>query len=113
MAESTGAISAQIRKIIFTKYNDPEEKFTNDELFAELQKEGTVDKSAIIDDMEPHFAQLCDAGLMRNIAQNFTTQWFKLFEPLQEAKCASCGKLNHTAKSEEQKCLYCGASMQT
>ena len=100
-------ISNQIRKIIFEKYNDPDTRFTNDEVFAVLQQNNLVDKSLIIDDMEPHFEDLCSSGMMRNIAQNFTTQWFKLFEPLEEKKCSSCGMQNFLSKSEESNCLYC------
>ena len=39
-----------------------------------------IDPTMTIDDMEVYFKELCDSELLRNIAQNFTTQWFKLFE---------------------------------
>jgi hypothetical protein len=102
------AIQLHIRQIIFEKYNDPDTKFTNDEVFADLQKNSAAEKSLMIDDMEPHFAALCDAGLMRNIAQNFTTQWFKIFEPLEKVNCQSCHKDMHVNKSEEKTCPGCG-----
>lgn len=111
MASAQSTIPVQIRKVIFEKYNDPDTRFTNDEVFAALQKSGAVGQSATIDDMEVHFAGLCDLGIMRNIAQNFTTQWFKLFEPLEEIKCGSCGAQSHLSKSEERKCLFCNASI--
>lgn len=100
-------ISSHIRNVIFEKYNDPDTRFTNDDVFAVLQQKGLVDKSMIIDDMEPHFEELCNSGLMRNIAQNFTTQWFKLFDPLEEKTCSSCGTQNLLSKAEEQNCLSC------
>ncbi len=71
-------IPLQIRKIIFEKFNDVNLRFTNDEIFEVLKNDG-LDDSITIDDMEPHFKQLHDEGLIRPIAQNFTTQWFKIF----------------------------------
>lgn len=106
MDDST-QIQLQIRKIIFEKYNNPDIRFTNDEIFTILQKDDTVDKSLTIDDMEPYFAELCKLGLMRNIAQNFTTQWFKLFGPLEAVKCPSCQVQIYINKSEEKNCPGC------
>lgn len=100
-------ITNHIRKIIFEKYNDPDTRFTNDEVFTILQQNNLIDKSMIIDDMEPHFDELCNSGLMRNIAQNFTTQWFKIFDSLEEKQCTSCGLQNFLSQSEEQNCLSC------
>lgn len=97
-------IQLQIRKVIFEKYNDPDIRFTNDEVFAILQKDGAIDKSLTIDDMEQHFTSLCDAGMMRNIAQNFTTQWFKIFEPLEKLNCQSCHTEIYVSKSEDRIC---------
>jgi hypothetical protein len=107
MGDSQSAIPTQIRKVIFEKYNNPDSRFTNDEIFEVLQKAGAVSQSVTIDDMEPHFDVLCDSGMMRSIAQNFTTQWFKLFDSLEEVKCPSCGEQNYISKSEERKCLFC------
>lgn len=97
-------IPLQIRKVIFEKYNDPDIRFTNDEIFSILKKDGIIDNSITIDDMEQHFKTLCDAGVMRNIAQNFTTQWFKLFEPLEKINCPACHVEVHLGKSEDRIC---------
>lgn len=110
MSESK-TIPLQIRKIIFEKYNNDDVRFTNDEIFEFLQKNGTIAKSLTIDDVEQHFAELCNSGVMRNIAQNFTTQWFKLFEPLEEFKCASCQRQSYINKSDERSCPSCGKSI--
>jgi len=106
-------ILLEIRKVIFEKYNDPDARFTNDEIFEVLQKDNTIEKSITIDDMEQHFATLCNAGIMRNIAQNFTTQWFKIFDPLEKISCQSCHKDMHVNKSEEKTCPNpaCGKSI--
>lgn len=104
-------IPSQIRKIIFEKYNNGDIRFTNDEIFAVLQQNEMIDKSLTIDDVEQHFTELCDSGVMRNIAQNFTTQWFKLFEPLEEFKCASCQVQSYINKTDERSCPHCKASI--
>src|SRR3990172_1871161 len=85
-------ISIQIRKVIFDKYNDPELRFTNDEIFEIIKNNGDVDKSWTIDDMEKYFQDICDSGLVRNIAQNFTTVWFKLFNSIEKIQCNSCNQ---------------------
>jgi hypothetical protein len=97
-------IALQIRKVIFEKYNDPDTRFTNDEVFTVMQKDGAIDKSLTIDDMEQHFAGLCKIGLMRNIAQNFTTQWFKIFDPLEKQTCPACHTEIYINRSEERIC---------
>ena len=100
----TTPIALQIRKIIFEKYNDVDTKFTNDEIFEIIQKNGDVDKSWIIDDLEPFFKDICDTGLARNIAQNFTTIWMKLFDPVEKIHCNACNHDVYLGISEEQLC---------
>ena len=43
-------LELQIRKIIFEKFNDPDKKFTNDDVFEILKSNGDIDPSWIIDD---------------------------------------------------------------
>jgi hypothetical protein len=97
-------IQTQIRKIIYEKFNDPEKKFTNDEIFEILKNNGDVDKSWTIDDMEKYFLEICDSGLVRNIAQNFTTIWFKIFDSIDQIQCKSCNHEIHLGKSESRIC---------
>ena len=103
-------VSLEIRNIIFEKFNS-EERFTNDQIYAELKSSGKIEKSLTIDDMEKYFSKLCEIGIMRNIAQNFTTQWFKLFEPLEKIFCPSCKSESPINKSEEKNCPLCNASI--
>ena len=102
--EPSVPILNQIRKIIFEKYNDPELRFTNDEIFEKLKNNGDMDKSWTIDDMEKYFQEICDAGLVRNIAQNFTTIWFKLFDSVEKIHCNSCNEDAYLGKSESRIC---------
>lgn len=106
MGEFTPSIPVpiQIRKIIYENFNDTENRFTNDEIFELMKKKGDVDPSWIIDDTEKYFQEMCDSGLMRNIAQNFTTMYFKLFDVIEKLSCDSCGLEVFLAKSEDRIC---------
>ena len=97
-------IALQIRKIIFDKFNDVDTKFTNDEIFEILKSNGDIDPSWIIDDTEPFINEICDSGLARNIAQNFTTIWLKLFDPIEQLHCSACNNDIHLGTSEERVC---------
>ena len=97
-------IALQIRKIIFEKYNDTDLRFNNDEIFEIIKKNGDVDPSWTIDDMESYFQEICDKGLTRNIAQNFTTLWFKLFDPVEKLTCPNCNQEIFLGTSEEKVC---------
>ena len=90
-----------------------EDLFNNDQIFEILKKNDMIDQSLTIDDMEAYFKELCDSELLRNIAQNFTTQWFKLFEPLQKIQCNSCKKDNFITQSENKVCKNpdCGSNL--
>ena len=97
-------ISLQIRKIIFEKFNDVDGRFSNDEIFATLKENGDIDSSWIIDDVEPFFKELCDSGLVRNIAQNFTTIWLKLFDTVEKLHCNTCNQDIYLGASEDRIC---------
>jgi len=106
-------IQIQIRKIIFEKFNDPEVRFTNDEIFELIKKNDDIDQSWIIDDMEPFFREICDNGLTRNIAQDLTTIWLKLFDNVEKLHCDSCNNDVYLGKSEDRVCpnLDCKATI--
>ena len=97
-------IELQIRKIIFEKFNDVDKKFTNDDIFEILKSEGDIDPSWIIDDTESFFMGICDSGLVRNIAQNFTTIFLKLFDPVEKLYCDSCNHDIYLGNSEKRVC---------
>ena len=111
--QPTGKIQDQIRKIIFEKFNDTELRFSNDEIFEIIKNNGDVDKSWTIDNMEKYFQEICDSGLVRNIAQNFTTIWFKLFDSVEKIQCKSCNQEIYLGKTEARICTNsdCKASI--
>ena len=98
-------IALQIRKIIFEKFNDIDTNFTNDEVFEILKKNGDFDPSWIIDDTESFFNEICHSGLVRNIGQNFTTMYLKLFDPIEKIHCNACNQDNYLGSSEERVCI--------
>ena len=106
-------ITTSIRKVIFENFNDNDLRFNNDQIFEILKKDQMIDSSLTIDDMEVYFKELCDTELLRNIAQNFTTQWFKLFEPLEKIQCNSCKKESYITQSENRTCQdsSCGSTL--
>mgnify|MGYP000312003909 FL=1 len=97
-------VTIDIRKIIFENFNDLDLRFNNDQIFEILKQNKNIDQSLTIDDMEIYFKELCDAELLRNIAQNFTTQWFKLFELFEKIECKSCKNENYLTSSEKMIC---------
>ena len=105
-------ITTSIRKVIFENFNDIDLRFNNDQIFEILKKNQIIEPSVTIDDMEVYFKELGDAEILRNIAQNFTTQWFKLFEPIEKIQCDSCKKESYITSSENRICQNssCGST---
>ena len=98
------SVTIHIRKVIFENFNDLDLRFNNDQIFEILKQNKNIDQSLMIDDMEIYFKELCDAELLRNIAQNFTTQWFKLFELFEKIECMACKNENYLTSSEKMIC---------
>lgn len=103
MTISSVALPLQIRKIIYDKFNDVNLRFTNDEIFELLRNDG-LDSTLTIDDVEQYFNQLRDGGLIRQIAQNFTTNHYKLFDVVEKIKCNSCNQEIYLGKMEPRVC---------
>jgi len=105
-------ITTSIRKVIFENLNGADLRFNNDQIFEILKQHEMIDQSLTIDAMEVHFKELCDTEILRNIAQNFTTQWFKLFEPIEKIQCNLCKKESYLVSSENRICQNpsCGST---
>jgi len=103
LSTSNVVIPLQIRKVIFEKFNDTNLRFTNDEIFEVLKSNG-LDSTVTIDDVEQYFNQLRDGGLIRQIAQNFTTNYYKLFDVVEKMKCNSCNQEVYLGKMESRVC---------
>lgn len=99
--------SLAIRRVIYEHFNDPDLTFTNDQVLDIMIKDDMVEAACTVDDVEDDFQNLCRAGVVRNIAQNFTTMYLKLFTPLQLVQCKECGQI--PLYSEEPRvCIVCG-----
>jgi len=98
-------IPTKIRQAIFEKFNDVETMFTNDQILDILKNNNDVENSCTIDYLENYFKEICDDGLVRCIAQDFTTQWYKLFDNIEKLQCSSCNQELYLGKSEQRICL--------
>ena len=94
----------QIRKIIFENFNDTDVRFNNDQILEFLKKNKDFNQFMVIDDLETEFKNIEDAGLVRCIAQNFTTQWYKLYDDVEEIHCDSCNNDVYLGKDESRIC---------
>ena len=110
---NTAALGLEMRRTIFENFNDLELRFTNDEVLDIMRKKGVVDDACDVCDVESDFVSLCKSGLVRNIAQNFNTMWLRLFDVVDELKCAACSQTVHLGRAEERACPNpgCGAPL--
>tara|TARA_B110000116_G_scaffold196355_1_gene171103 strand:+ start:513 stop:845 length:333 start_codon:yes stop_codon:yes gene_type:complete len=104
---------SQIRKIIFENFNEIDLRFNNDEIYELLKKNDNFDQTQNIDDLENDFKKIEDDGLIRCIAQNFTTRWFKIFSDIEKIICTSCNSDIYLGKEESRICpnLNCSANL--
>ena len=102
MAETP--IILRIRKIIFERFNNPAEPFTNDAVFEALRRDGNLDHGWMVDDIEQYINEICDSGMARNIAQNFTTVWLKLFDVVEQHSCNACKHDVFLGRAEDRTC---------
>ena len=106
-------LMSQIRKVIFDNFNDVDIRFNNDQVLELLKKDETIDQTITIDNIESQFTKIEDDGLVRCIAQNFTTKWFKLYEKMEQLNCSSCNSVVFLGSGESKICYNneCGATL--
>lgn len=104
--------SHDIRKIIFDNFNDTDTRFSNDEILGFLNQ---IDRYRALDDVLDFEDVLLDmekSGLLRAIAQNFNTRYYRLWNVLEPATCKVCNFVTYFAQAEEGKvCPQCKARM--
>ena len=103
-------IRRHLRRIIFDRFNDTELRFNNDEILEAMIKGRVVAESATTDDIDDELRVLQDRGVVRDIAQNFTTVWFKLFDHMISKDCTRCGEI-HIGLDEETNCPLCSTAL--
>ena len=103
-------IITNIREVIFENFNDIDLKFNNDQIFQILKSTGKLSFENEPEDgwknldLGDALEELCNTEILRNIAQNYNTQWFKLFEPLEKINCVLCEEDNYLTSSEKRIC---------
>tara|TARA_B110000014_G_scaffold88123_1_gene60627 strand:- start:362 stop:700 length:339 start_codon:yes stop_codon:yes gene_type:complete len=107
------SIQTQIRKVVFDNFNDIDVRFNNDQILELLRKDKSFDQSITVDELESHFKKIEDDGLVRCIAQNFTTKWFKLYDSMEKFSCTSCNNDVFLGSDESRVCHNheCGAKL--
>ena len=106
-------ILTQIRKIIFDNFNNIDVRFNNDQILELLRKDQNFDQSITIDDLETQFKKIEADGLVRCIAQNFTTKWVKLYDSMKKFTCNSFNSDVFLGDDESRVCpnTECGATL--
>ena len=104
--------SSDIRKIILDNFNDTDTRFSNDEILAFLNKMDSYKTLDDVLDFEDELIELEKSGMLRQIAQNFNTRYYRLWNTLEPATCKSCNFMTYFAPNEEGKtCPKCGSKM--
>lgn len=110
----TPKVSRQdIRKIIFEHYNNTDVRFSNDEILEHLL---VLDKYRGMElevlDFEEVLLELESSGMLRPIAQNFNTRYYRLWGEVAHSSCKTCGKETFFVHSEEGKiCPQCSEKL--
>jgi ribosomal protein S27AE len=100
-----------IRKIIFDNFNDTDYRFSNDEILRHLNETEQY-KTMNLDvlDFEDVLLEMEESGLLRPIAQNFNTRYYKIMTELEAKTCTSCSAVSWFAEAEDPKlCPQCGS----
>ena len=79
-------------------------RFNNDQVLEEIVKYDALHTDSSTEKLEEYFEDLCKKEILRNIAQNLTTVWYKTFDPLSEHTCKSCSQKVHINANVEKNC---------
>ena len=99
-----------LRKVLYDNYNDTDVRFSNDDLLEHLNKNEKYRQMELdVLDFEDQLLELEASGLLRAIAQNFNTRYYRIWSPLEQMTCSNCGSESYYSPSEEaKKCPKCG-----
>ena len=113
MSTTTKVSRQDIRKIIFDNYNDTDVRFSNDEILEHLVEQERYRAMELdVLDFEDVLLEMEVSGMLRPIAQNFNTRYYRLWNTLEPATCKACGSSTYFAPNEEAKaCPQCGTKM--
>lgn len=113
MSTTTKVSRQDIRKIIFDNYNDTDVRFSNDEILTHLVEEERYRAMELdVLDFEDVLLEMEASGMLRPIAQNFNTRYYRLWGQVEQTSCKACGKTTYFVPSEEGKtCPHCYATL--
>ncbi len=102
-----------IRRIIFDNFNDTDVRFSNDEILAHLNQMDRYNKMELdVLDFEGELLELEASGMLRPIAQNFNTRYYRLWGTVDQTNCKLCGKATYFSPVEDRKtCPHCSAML--
>ena|SRR5919202_3964953 len=101
-----------IRKVILDNFNDIDTRFSNDDILGYLKQINHYKMLDDVLDLEEQLLKMENSGLLRPIAQNFNTRYYRLWDTLEPTTCKSCNFVTYFAKVEVGKfCPQCKTSM--
>jgi hypothetical protein len=101
-----------IRKIIFDNFNNTDVRFSNDQILGYLNQNEKYKLLGDVLDFEDVLLEMEKSRMLRPIAQDFNTRYYRLWNALEPAACKACSSSTYFASSEEGKtCPQCGAPM--
>lgn len=113
MSATSKVRSHDIRKVIFDNFNDTDVRFSNDEILAHLNGMETYSAMELdVLDFEDVLLEMEKSGLLRPIAQNFNTRYYRLWGAMDQVLCKACSENSCFASIEDDKiCPYCRARL--
>jgi hypothetical protein len=86
---TTAKINRQnIRKIIFDNFNNTDVRFSNDKILGylnQIEKYSSMEMDVL--DIEDVLLEMEKSGLLRPIAQNFNTRYYRLWGVMEQTRC--------------------------
>ena len=89
-------------------------RFNNDQVLEEIVKYDALHTDSSTEKLEEYFEDLCKKEILRNIAQNLTTVWYKTFDPhlLIRVQSLHVKNLYHDANIEKTANPTCNAALE-
>lgn len=111
MSAATKVSRHDIRRVIFDNFNDADVRFSNDDILAHLNGMDAYSAMELdVLDFEDVLMEMERSGLLRPIAQNFNTRYYRLWGVLERTACKSCNAESYFASIEDDKiCPQCRA----
>jgi predicted Zn-ribbon and HTH transcriptional regulator len=113
MSATTKVGRQDIRKIILDNFNNTEIRFSNDGILEHLNQMDRYSSMELdVLDLEDLLLEMERSGLLRPIAQNFNTRYYRLGGVLEPASCKRCGLVSYFSSIEDEKpCPQCGTGL--